>query len=119
MAPRFQARWLAPLALLAALLAVAIVFTSSTGEKADEPPTAGTSGDQRPRTQKRGGTSTGRRAGRTTASQGGSATYTIQPGDTLGSIAADNDTTVEQLQELNPGVDSQSLTVGRRIRLPR
>ena len=118
MVPRSHARWIAPLCLLLSLLAVVLVFTTSTGNQADDPPTAQTSPAERTRTQQRARTSTRRRA-RTTASRAGAATYAIQPGDTLGSIAADNDATVEQLQELNPGVDSQSLTVGQKIRLPR
>jgi LysM repeat protein len=118
MAPRFQARWIAPLALLAALLAVAVVFTSSTGNQADEPPTAGTSGEERTQTQERARTSTQPRT-RTSTTQASAQSYTIRPGDTLGSIAAENDVTVEQLQELNPDVDSAALTVGERIRLPR
>ena len=47
----------------------------------------------------------------------GSATYTIEAGDTLGSIASDNDITVERIQELNPQLDPQALTAGQRIRL--
>ena len=43
--------------------------------------------------------------------------YTIQSGDTLGSVAAAENTTVEDLLRLNPGVDPQSLHVGQRIRV--
>jgi LysM repeat protein len=43
--------------------------------------------------------------------------YTIEAGDTLESIASRNDTTVEQLLELNPGIDPVALTVGQRIRI--
>jgi hypothetical protein len=45
------------------------------------------------------------------------AAYTIKAGDTLGSIAEDNDVSVERIQELNPDLDAQSLTAGQRIRL--
>lgn len=48
---------------------------------------------------------------------GGSSSYTIKAGDTLGSIAGDNDISVERLQELNPQLDPQALTAGQRIRL--
>lgn len=47
----------------------------------------------------------------------GPASYTIQAGDTLGSIASENDVSVERLQELNPQLDPQALTAGQRIRL--
>ena len=43
--------------------------------------------------------------------------YAIQSGDTLGSVAANQNTTVEALLRLNPGIDPQSLHVGQRIRV--
>ena len=43
--------------------------------------------------------------------------YVIESGDTFGTVAAKFDTTVETLQALNPGVSSNSLTVGQRIRV--
>lgn len=46
------------------------------------------------------------------------AEYTaVESGETLGTIAAEFDTTVESLVELNPGVDPTALTVGQRIRV--
>lgn len=44
-------------------------------------------------------------------------TYTVKAGDTLGSIAEDTGLTVGRLQELNPGLDPQTLSTGQRIRL--
>lgn len=46
-------------------------------------------------------------------------TYTIQEGDTFETIAADEGTTVERLQALNPDVDPNSLQVGQKILIPR
>jgi len=43
--------------------------------------------------------------------------YTIQSGDTLGSIAAKNGTTVARLEQLNPGIDPTALRVGQTIRV--
>jgi LysM repeat protein len=43
--------------------------------------------------------------------------YTIERGDTFGTVAEEFDTTVERLIELNPGVDSTSLRIGQRIRV--
>ena len=43
--------------------------------------------------------------------------HVVESGDTFGTIAADFDTSVEALQALNPGVSSNSLTVGQRIRV--
>lgn len=41
----------------------------------------------------------------------------VEPGDTLGAIAAEHGTTVEEVMLLNPGVDPAALTVGQRIRI--
>ena len=41
----------------------------------------------------------------------------VQSGGTLDQIALDNDTTVERLLELNPGLDPTALQVGQRIRV--
>ena len=43
--------------------------------------------------------------------------YTVQTGDTLGSIAAKYGTSVEQLQGLNPNADPAALQPGQRIRV--
>ena len=41
----------------------------------------------------------------------------VESGGTLDQIALDNDTTVEALLELNPGLDPTALQVGQRIRV--
>ena len=41
----------------------------------------------------------------------------VQAGDTLDQIALDNDTSVERLLTLNPGLDPTGLQVGQRIRV--
>ncbi len=52
------------------------------------------------------------------APSGGGTTYTVQPGDTLGAIAAAFGTTVKALQELN-GIDDPSLIhSGQVLRVP-
>ena len=43
--------------------------------------------------------------------------YVIQSGDTLGSVAARYNTTVDELMTLNPGVDAAALQPGQRIRV--
>jgi len=43
--------------------------------------------------------------------------YVIQSGDTFGIVAAKFSTSVEALQALNPGVSSNSLTIGQKIRV--
>ena len=42
---------------------------------------------------------------------------TVQAGDTFGSIAGRNNTSVSELEALNPGVSSNALQVGQRIRV--
>jgi LysM repeat protein len=118
MAHHPPSRWLAPLALLVALVAVWVVVQSTTGdgEKASTAPSrdAGTGGK----------TSTGSRTattGTTTAATGSgeSPSYTVKAGDTLGTIAETTGVPIDQLLELNPELDPQSLSVGQRIRLRR
>jgi LysM repeat protein len=43
--------------------------------------------------------------------------YTVQSGDTLGSIAGKTGTTVARLEQLNPGIDPTGLRIGQRIRV--
>ncbi len=44
-------------------------------------------------------------------------TYTVQSGDTLGTIAAKTGTTVARLEQLNPGIDPTALRIGQTIRV--
>ena len=41
----------------------------------------------------------------------------VEAGDTVDQIAFDNDTTVERILTLNPGLDPNELQVGQRIRV--
>ncbi|ATW28101.1 LysM peptidoglycan-binding domain-containing protein [Candidatus Formimonas warabiya] len=45
--------------------------------------------------------------------------YTIRPGDTLWEIAHRNRTNIETILSYNPGLDANSLQVGKIISLPR
>jgi LysM repeat protein len=64
------------------------------------------------RTKRRGRTT------RATSTRTGAAEYyTVQSGDTFGTIAARYGTSVQQLEALNPGVSSTSLSVGQKIRV--
>jgi LysM repeat protein len=44
-------------------------------------------------------------------------TYTVQSGDTLGTIASKMGTTVARLEQLNPGIDPTALRIGQTIRV--
>ena len=52
-----------------------------------------------------------------TATQPAPVFVEVESGGTLDQIALDNDTTVEQLLQLNPGLDPTALQVGQRIRV--
>lgn len=43
--------------------------------------------------------------------------YTVRAGDTFGSIAQKEGTTVARLEQLNPGVNPNALQVGQKIRV--
>jgi LysM repeat protein len=43
--------------------------------------------------------------------------YTVQSGDTLGSIAGKEGTTVARLEQLNPNIDPTALRIGQKIRV--
>ena len=110
---------MAPLALLVALAAVGYVVTSGTRE--DEPASSGGSSSS---TDSKGeGTSTGSRTStseaETTTTSSEPKSYTVKSGDTLGMISEQTGVPIAELQELNPDLDPQSLTVGDRIRLRR
>jgi len=43
--------------------------------------------------------------------------YTVQSGDTFGSISAKTGATIAQLEQLNPGVSPNALQVGQKLRV--
>ena len=107
---------MAPLALLVALAAVGYVVSSATNEDAPSGSSSQSRGSGEKKTSTGTRTSTGE-ARTTPTSQ--PKTYTVKAGDTLGTIAETTGVSVAELQELNPELDPQSLTVGERIRLRR
>jgi teichoic acid transport system ATP-binding protein len=116
MMPRSLSRWLAPLALLASLLAVLIVVSGSTK---DEDGGSGSNPTTEERSEAQGGQTGTQRtstSGRTTSSSPRKS-YKVRPGDTLALIAERTGVTVEELQDLNPEIDANSLTVGQKIKL--
>ena len=110
-------RWIAPLALLAALGAVLFVISGSTQDSESGSESAAPSEE---RAETTGSTDEEREAGETTASTSTTSqrkTYRVRPGDTLGVISERTGVSVEELQELNPDIDANSLTVGEKIKL--
>jgi LysM repeat protein len=55
---------------------------------------------------------------RLTVTEDATRTYTVAAGDTLGSIAAKEKTTVDALLQANPGVTPTNLQIGQKITLP-
>jgi LysM repeat protein len=102
---RSPGRLLAPFALAAVFVALLLIVLAGAGGPGSETPESGS------RAQ---GGSTGQAARPSRRPRG---VYTVKRGDTLGSIAERNGTTVERLQELNPDLDAQSLVAGQRIKL--
>ena len=99
-------RWAAPAAfLLAVTIAVLLVRAglggsgSSSTRNSPPPPPPSTTGS-------------------TTPTPAPKRHYVIRSGDTFGSIALAQHTTLEKLRALNPGVDPTALYVGQRIRVP-
>jgi LysM repeat protein len=108
MAARSPARWLAPLALVTAAVAVyAVVATSidqDGGAPAERPTT--TSGERRTARSEEGA---GRRP----------RTYVVRPGDTLSAISARTGVPLATLQRLNKGLDSHTVLSGQGVKLRR
>jgi LysM repeat protein len=111
-------RWLAPLALLAAVAAVLFVVSGTTsdgGGGGDEPTTE----ERREAQGGTGRTGEGAGTGPSTSTTKRRRTYTVKPGDTLATISERTGVPVEELQELNPRLDPNSLSVGQKIKLER
>lgn len=102
-----QGRILAPLALVAALVALVLVVkgsSSSDSQSASQTTTTQTT----PKKQKKAKA----KPKKTTVK-----TYTVKSGDTLAVIAQQTKVSVGQIEELNPGLDPAALTVGEKVKL--
>ena len=103
MAHRSPARFLAPLALLAVLIALYMVVQSSqTGS--DGGGSSNRATDSRPTPTP-------------TPERRGPRRYRVKVGDTPSSIAEKTGVPLEDILRLNPDLDPQTIQVGQRIRL--
>jgi LysM repeat protein len=103
-------RWAARLAAPAAFLAgvtVAVVLVRAGFSSADEPATTASVLTTAP-------TTTAKKANQKPKP---GVFATVESGDTVDQIALDNDTTVERILELNPGLDPTALQVGQKVRV--
>lgn len=108
MAARSKARYLAPLALLAVIVA-AVVLIGQTGRSSSPSRKSGAS--------LKASSSSSATPRRRRHRSGPARTYVVQNGDFLSSIAQKTRVSVAKLQELNVGVDPQTLHAGQRLKL--
>ena len=110
---RSPARFLAPLAIVAFLVALVVVVSSS-----GDPATSGSGAPDAAATPER---SASERKSERSGSQRrtGRKTYRVRPGDTPSTIAERTGVSLEELEALNPDIDPQQLTPGQRLRLRR
>jgi LysM repeat protein len=101
------AHYAAPVAFLAGVT-IAVVLVHSAFQTHDTPTTTVSTSVRTTAT----GTTTTRRSSGTPKRF-----YTVQTGDTFGAIASREGISVEQLQALNPGVSSNALQVGQKLRI--
>jgi LysM repeat protein len=106
MPARSPARWLAPIALVTAAVAVYAVVAPQGGDDT-------VSGDRAPAAAQH----RTRSATAATTSARHRRTYTVRAGDTLSSIAERTGVPLGTLIRLNEGVDSQTLQTGQRLKL--
>jgi LysM repeat protein len=102
---RSPLRLLAPLALALATLVFLVVIASGVVGGDEESASTGTA--ER--------TPSGKAEQQSDRS--GDDSYEVQEGDTLDGIAAETGVSVEELQELNPDLDPQSLVTGQELQL--
>jgi LysM repeat protein len=109
------ARYAAPAAFLLAVTIAVLLIRSGLGGHDSTPPAQSQTTTPPATTTQHTTTTTATTSGTTTA--GGASYYVVQKGDTFGSIAAKENTTVAAIEQLNPGVSSNALQVGQKIRV--
>jgi LysM repeat protein len=112
---RSPARWLAPLALIAVGVGVFTIVSAAltTGDQVSAPQRTAqerTTDDAPAASESRSETSDDAPASRPR-------TYVVKSGDTLSAIAVKTGVALEELQRLNPDIDTQALQTGQRIKL--
>lgn len=103
---RSPARFLAPLAIIAFVIAFLVVLSNSNVSHHSGGTTAPAST-----------TPTSTSPTRTTSRFAHHRTYTVRAGDTLGAIAIKTGVSVTNLEDLNPGLDPEGLVAGQKLKL--
>jgi LysM repeat protein len=101
---------MAPLALVAAAVAVVLVVQSSkSGSKGASSPASATSQST--------STRTAGRSSPTLSSRPPRRSYTVKAGDTLSGIAQATGVSLSRIEALNPHVDAGALRTGQKLKL--
>jgi len=108
MARRSPARYLAPLALVGSIVALYVVVNATTDGDGSREGSA---------TPAASATASPTKKGKKTRKQ--RRIYVVKPGDTPSSIAEKTNVPLSTIQELNPELDDQTLSVGQKIKLRR
>lgn len=109
---RSPLRFLAPVALgVAAVIFIIVVYSSIGG--GSQPTDTDTASQSAPRGDGGGGGGGGGNGGQ----GGGQDSYEVKEGDTLDGIAEETGVPVEEILELNPTLDPQSIGAGQEIQL--
>src|ERR1044071_181669 len=108
MAGRNPARFLAPLALIAVVIALFVVVSPSLKESG---------GDKSPGQTSAKPTATPAKGKKGSKQRRQPRRYTVRSGDTPSSIADKTGVPLEEILRLNPGLDPQTLSPGQRIKL--
>jgi len=107
MAGRSPARFLAPIALIAVVFAFyRVVHDTNT----PDPGKGGATSQPTATATKTAGKKSSKKKRKT---------YTVKPGDTPSGIAAKAGISLEELEQLNPKLDPQTLSPGERLRLSK
>lgn len=111
------ARYGAPAAFLAGVTVAVLLVRAGISASDGPATTAGVTATATATATRPGTTGATRRTTTAATTSAEPRYYTIEGGDTFGSIAAEFDTSVDRLRELNPDVDPTQLTIGQRIRV--
>jgi LysM repeat protein len=111
------ARLLAPAAFFTAVTVLVLVVQSSLSQETQNSSPGVAATNTLTEETATGSATTTTTTTTTTTGPGGRRFYRIQSGDTLEAIALRFDTTVDDLLQLNPGIDANALTPGQRIRI--
>jgi LysM repeat protein len=106
---RNPARFLAPIALIAVIVAGVMVVQNGRTSKSVGTATTTTQGGST--------TSTTSVSSKKSSKKSKAKTYTVKSGDNLSTVAEKTGVSMEKIQALNPKLDAQNLQVGQKIKL--